>query len=242
MRVALISDLHGNDLALRTVLDEVDRQGVDQLVCLGDTATLGTRPREVLGRLADRKCVCIVGNHDAFLLDPGLVEGYTDAPVIRESVLWCRDQLSPGELAFVRSFVPRYELTAPGDARLLFFHGTPRSHMEDLVATTPPERVDEMLDGERALVLGGGHTHVQMLRQHRGMWLTNPGSVGMAFELYVEGKVPRLLPHAEWALVEVTRGKASVTLHRVELERSALRAEVAGSPSPLASWLASQYA
>jgi predicted phosphodiesterase len=241
MRLALISDLHGNELALRSVLADVDRHGADRLVCLGDTATLGAHPREVLALLQDRRCDCILGNHDAFLLEPDLVKGYSEAPVIAEAVDWCRDQLSASELRFVRGFVPSVELVV-GDDRLLLFHGTPRSHMEDLLCTTPPDRVDEMLDGQRALVLAGGHTHVQMLRQHRGMWLVNPGSVGMPFELYVSGKVPTLLPHAEWALVDLARGHARVTLQRVPLERAALRAEVSGSKSPLAPWLAAQYA
>lgn len=241
MRVALISDLHGNEVALRAVLADVDRHGADRLVCLGDTATLGAHPREVLGLLEERDCTCIVGNHDAFLLEPELVKTYSEAPIIAEAVDWCRDQLGSSELDFVRRFVPTVDVHV-GDERLLLFHGTPRSHMEDLLCTTPPEAVDEMLAGERALVLAGGHTHVQMLRQHCGMWLVNPGSVGMPFERYVSGKVPTLLPHAEWALVDVSRGHARVTLHRLALERAALRAEVAGSTNPLAPWLAAQYA
>ncbi|MEO6600819.1 MAG: metallophosphoesterase family protein, partial [Polyangiaceae bacterium] len=69
MRVALISDLHGNELAFNAVLADIARQGVDQIICLGDVATLGPRPRDVLGRLAELRCVCILGNHDEFMLD-----------------------------------------------------------------------------------------------------------------------------------------------------------------------------
>ena len=209
MRVALISDLHGNDLALEAVLTDARRHGVDQVACLGDTATLGPHPREVLGRLRELRCPCIVGNHDAFLHDPALVHTYSEAPIIAEAVGWCRDQLAAPELTFLETFVPTLELPLEGDGRLLLCHGTPRSHMEDLLSTTPPELVDEMLGGCRATVVAAGHTHLQMLRQHRGMLLVNPGSVGMPFELYVSGKVPTLLPHAEWACVEATRGRVT---------------------------------
>jgi hypothetical protein len=65
------------------------------------------------------------------------------------------------------------------------FHGSPRSHIEDILASMPPEVLDAMLAGTTAAVLTGGHTHIQMLRQHHGRLLINPGSVGLAFKDYV---------------------------------------------------------
>jgi hypothetical protein len=59
MRVALISDLHGNALALDAVLQDIARVGVDHTVCLGDTATLGPSPTAVLSRLRDLRIPCI---------------------------------------------------------------------------------------------------------------------------------------------------------------------------------------
>lgn len=240
MRLALLSDLHGNELALMAVLADVAKLGTDRIVCLGDTATLGPRPREVLSQLRELGCDCILGNHDAFMLDPQLIHRYNDAPIIVEAVDWCRSQLSAEELRFIESFAPSLELALDATPCFLY-HGTPRSHMEDLISTTQAERVDEMLSGRRATVMAGGHTHVPMLRQHRGMLLVNPGSVGAPFEEYVHGKVPRLLPHAEWALVEAKSGRVSVTLHRVELERAALRKAATAVNHPLDSWLATQY-
>jgi predicted phosphodiesterase len=70
MRVALVSDIHGNEVALKAVVDEVERVGVDQIVCLGDVATLGPLPGGVIRMLRDLACPCIMGNHDAFLIDP----------------------------------------------------------------------------------------------------------------------------------------------------------------------------
>jgi predicted phosphodiesterase len=114
--------------------------------------------------------------------------------------------------------------------------------MEDLLATTPPELVDEMLAGRRAAVLAGGHTHVQMLRQHRGMWIVNPGSVGLPFREFAHGGPPTLLPDAEYAIVEASRAGVAVTLRRVPVDRALLRASVDGSDLPLASMLRAQYA
>src|SRR5690349_16420767 len=100
MRVALISDLHGNEVSLQAVLRDSVDQGVDQLVCLGDVATLGPRPNAVLAALAQAGCRCILGNHDAFMIDPALIHTYSEVPEVIAAVDWCRAQLGAEELAF----------------------------------------------------------------------------------------------------------------------------------------------
>jgi putative phosphoesterase len=242
MRVALISDLHANEVALKAVLDDIERVGADQIVCLGDVATLGPRPGAIIQMLRDLQCPCIMGNHDAFLLDPDLIHTYTEAPIIVEAVDWCRGELSGDELDFLRTFQPSLRIALDARTALLLFHGSPRSHMEDLLATTPPDELERMLDGHHAAVMAGGHTHIQMLRQHRGTLLVNPGSVGLPFKEYVAGQTPTLLQHAEYATIEAPRGAATVTLRRVALDKVALRAAAAASTNPLRGMLLQQYA
>jgi putative phosphoesterase len=241
MRIALISDLHANEVALAAVLADIRRVGVDQIACLGDVATLGPRPRAVLEMLRGLNCPCILGNHDEFLLSPGSIRAYTEAPIIVEAVEWCRGGLSEEELAFLRTFRTRAEIPLDGGGALLLFHGTPRSNTEDLLATTPADHVDGLFAGERAQVMAGGHTHIQMLRQHRGALLVNPGSVGLPFKEYVAGGPPTLLAHAEYAIVEAGGGAVGVSLRRVPLEKSALRTAAAASDNPLRGMLIQQY-
>jgi predicted phosphodiesterase len=241
MRVALISDLHGNAVALDAVLRDISRVGVDRTVCLGDTATLGPAPVEVLSTLRDLAIPCIEGNHDAFLLDPELVRSYTEAPLVVAAVDWCRSELPPWAIDFVRGFLPGLTLDMGGGASLKLFHGTPRSHMEDLLATTPPEQLEEMLSGQHATVMAGGHTHVQMLRQHRGTLIVNAGSVGAPFKEFVEHRPPTILAHAEYATVEASAGGVQVTLRRVEVERRALWTAASTSSNPLGPMLAQNY-
>lgn len=242
MRIALISDLHATDVALRAVLDDIARVGVDQIICLGDVATLGPSPNVVLQMVRDLGCPCITGNHDAFLLDPQLIHTYTEAPVVVDAVDWGRARLSADELAFLGTFQPRLEIALDGRATLLLFHGSPESHMQDLLATTPPEELDRHLNGYHATVMAGGHTHVQMLRQHRGTLLVNPGSVGMPFKEYVGGRAPTLLDHAEYATVESVGGTVGVTLRRVAVDRRALRATIAATDNPMRDSLLAEYA
>jgi predicted phosphodiesterase len=92
-------------------------------------------------------------------------------------------------------------------------------------------------------VLAGGHTHIQMLRQHRGMLLVNPGSVGMPFREFANGQAPCILPYAEYAIIEGNgTGAVSVQLHRVAVDKTALRNEAVASANPICRALEKQYA
>lgn len=244
MRIALISDIHGNAIALEAVLAEVDGEEVDRTICLGDIATLGGQPREVLDILRDRRMVSVLGNHDEFLLVPELIHQYATGAPIEAAVDWCRDQLRPADFAYLRTFQP--ELTVPLDDgfSLCLFHGSPRSHMEVLLATTPADELDTMLDGRHGALLAGGHTHIQMLRQHRGRLLVNPGSVGMPFAEHIGANpnaAPRILAYSEYAIVSVGKGRISVDLRRIELDRKRLREAALASAVPLRGMLAAQY-
>ena len=240
MRVALISDLHGNAVSLRTVLADIRSGGVDRIVCLGDVATLGPSPHEVIEILRDLGCPCIRGNHDDFLLDEELIKTYTDAPPVVEAVRACRESMSGVELKFLETFRPALDIDLDGTS-LALFHGSPRSNTEDLLATTPPELLNDALGTTRHAVMAGGHTHIQMLRQHHGFLLVNPGSVGLPFETYAHHGPPRVLAHAEYAVVECVRGSVAVTLRRVPVERTALLAALANWDNPLRDYLKQQY-
>lgn len=241
MRLALISDVHGNRAALETALSDIEKAGVDQVICLGDVAALGPHPKETISMLRERGIACILGNHDAFLLEPSLVHAYTKMPVIADSIEWCRSRLDEKELAFLRDFPTSISLRIADGCEILLFHGSPRSHMEDLLATTPPEKLDVALAGHLATVMAGGHTHIQMIRQHRGMLLVNPGSVGCPFKEYVAGQAPVIMAHTEYAVLDVDNGAVRASLRRVPVDRKTLYQDVAQSDMPLRDMLLRQY-
>ena len=105
----------------------------------------------------------------------------------------------------MRTFQPTLDLDMDG-ATLGLFHGSPRSHMEDLLATTAADDLDRALGERRATVMAGGHTHIQMSGNIAARFLVNPGSLGLPFETYVSGGPPRILAHAEYATVEAIDG------------------------------------
>ncbi len=241
-RIALISDLHANEVALSRVLADIRATGVDQIGCLGDVATLGPRPHEVLEMVKAACDFFILGNHDEYLFDTASILEHSTSPLILGAVEHCRGELSPTEIDFVRGFEHSRTIPLTGSRSLLLFHGSPDSNNCDLLAETPDAELALRLQGHPGDVMAGGHTHIQMLRQHRGRLLVNPGSVGLPFERFVAGGPPTLLPHAEYAIVEIRSGGISVDLRRVALDRAELADAARRWDGPLAPYLVAQYA
>lgn len=92
MLVALLSDIHGNRVALEAVLSDVQAEMPDGVVCLGDVAGWGPQPRECVRRVASLGCSTVMGNSDAWLLAP---EAYVNPSVeqrrVEEIEWWCRE-------------------------------------------------------------------------------------------------------------------------------------------------------
>lgn len=239
MRIAFISDIHANLVALETVLADLQHERVDLTVCLGDVVNLGAQPREVLAAIKMLNCPCILGNHDALMLNPRSVS-YQEEWVL-EVAAWTLDQLTSEDLDFLRSFQPILRLPLHDNGTLLCCHGSPRSFSDFLLATTPENEVAAMLNGHGATVMACGHTHVQMMRQYFGMLIVNAGSVGQPFETMpwpVSQSGPHLLPWAEYAIVESEACALKVELRHVAVDVTAVKQIALASGMPgAAEWV-----
>ncbi len=224
------------------MLEALAGERADRTVFLGDLATLGPAPREVVALVRDLDIDCVMGNHDRFLLEPESIGSYTAAGPILEAVRWCRAALRDGDLDFLRSFSPRLSVPLGPGVTMTAVHGSPGSDTEDLLATTPEEDLDRALAGLPGPLLAAGHTHVQMLRQHRGALVVDPGSVGLPFREPARAGPPSVMAHAEYAVVEADRaGALRVELRRIPLDRAALRAAARAWPLALGAYLVAQY-
>jgi predicted phosphodiesterase len=242
MRIAIISDIHGNLVALEALLANIERERSDQIVCLGDVAALGPQPRETVERLRGLSGLVVMGNTDAWLLNPR-PSAPTDenARRIEEIELWCAKQLSPAALDYLRTFKPTIEMPLSDDTTLLCFHGSPRSNTDVILSRTPEEDLDRMLAGFRASIMAGGHTHMPMLRRHRETIIINPGSVGLPHERAWQTNEVRNPPWAEYALIDGISGKLSIELRRVPLDLNAVKQAALDSDMPHAEWWAGDW-
>jgi putative phosphoesterase len=237
MNIAVISDMHGNLIALDTVLNDIAQRGIEQIVCLGDVASLGPQPREVLARLQALGCPVVMGNTDARLLDPQLKEQPDeDSRNMQEVQHWCAQQLSSGDQEYIRTFQPTIEVPLPAGKTMLCFHGSPRSFNEIVKATTPDEDLDTIFSGIKSDILIGGHTHVQLFRRYRDMLLLNPGSVGLPMD-----GVPPMdgilnAAWAEYAIIHAEGNALDVEMLRVPFDVHALLEVARSSDMPHAEW------
>ena len=237
MKVAVISDLHGNLVALEAALADFDAQDIEHIVCLGDVAALGPQPCEVIAQLKALDCSLVMGNTDAWLLDPQPYEMRDeDSHRVLDVELWSAHQLTSADLDFVRTFQPTVKVPLGDEANLLCFHGSPRSSADVIRSTTPDDDLAPMLSGSQATVMAGGHTHTQMLRRFRDVTLINPGSVGLPFDHDSATGAVRNPAWAEYAIVCWQDGHLGVELRRVPFDLETLTRTVFDSDMPHAEW------
>lgn len=237
MRIALIADIHGNLVALDTVLHEMAQESFDQVICLGDVAAIGPQPHEVIDRLRQLQCPVILGNTDAWLLAP---EGTktSDSETLRAITAWCAERLTPEDREYLRTLPPLLEFPLDDGRTLLCYHGSPRSFNDVIAATTPAPVMQQMLAGSAATVMVGGHTHIQMIRRYEDAYLVNVGSVGLPG---VNAGGPELPSnhHVRWAeygALSVESGRLSIDLRRIPLDLTAVRKAGTDSGMPHLEW------
>ncbi len=243
MKIALVSDIHGNALALQTVLADIDQRNVDRIICLGDVAATGPQPRESVAILQERQIPVVMGNTDAWLIDPQPRVDPTDfLRFVEEVDLWCAEQLGEDGVAFLQTFQPRIEVELDAEMDLICFHGSPNSYHDMMIATTPDEELSNFLAGFERMIMAGGHTHQQLLRRYRDIVLINPGSVGLGYERDRISGEAQNVGWAEYALIELVEGELSIDLRRVPLDVQAIVDSALASGMPCvdrwtAGWL-----
>lgn len=257
MKLAVLSDIHGNLVALEAALADLDALGgADTIWVLGDLAAFGTRPAESIRRVlalreqyGEKNVHMIGGNTDRYLVTgarPGgksIKEDDEDAAdklramfeSIRtrdEALNWTAAQLSLDDYIALRKLGGELSLEVADYGWVIGYHGTPGDDEGFLLPDTPDEAArDALLDREGRLAIGG-HIHVQMDRDLGGWRALNVGSIGMSFDQ--PGR-------AQWGLLTFESGEAgalTVDLRSVPYDVDAVFADLAAVEYPLpAEWL-----
>ncbi|GHO44958.1 metallophosphoesterase family protein [Ktedonospora formicarum] len=219
MRIALLSDIHGNLPALEAVLNELAHEHIDQYVCLGDVAASGPQPCETLDAIRLLNGPVIMGNTDDWLLSPQVKEHTTPfAQRCQDIDLWCVEQLSEEHRTFIRSFQPSLLLPLAPPHLLLAYHGSPRSYSERILDTTSETELDAIFGETPATILVGGHTHAQLWRRYRDKLILNPGSIGLAMDRVSPLTEVRNPPWAEYAILTLEGKHLSADLRRTPFD------------------------
>lgn len=199
MRIAVISDIHGNLAALEAVAADIRRRGVDRVINLGDSLSGPLLPKETAQFLMERDWFHLAGNHERALLTLSERSSAPDR--------YAHSRLSANELAWVATLSPR----ADYEDGIFACHGTPDSDHEALLQTADrPATCDDIsarLGGVTAALVLCGHSHVPRSVRHRRQLIVNPGSVGLpafADDYPYPHAIENGSPDARYALLEKT--------------------------------------
>lgn len=247
MKIAVLSDVHGNCLALETVAADIKSRHLDHIVCNGDMIQGGPQPHETIQLLQELKCPIVMGNSDAWLLTG--VE--TDAHLISEERrkkldmvrTWSLSKMDAQDRAFVNSFQPFVNVELGFGRNLMAFHGSPTSFDQFLLPSTPEEEFQEILKPFANNMLTGGHMHLQFMRRLRDSQnlFFNPGSVAIAYNHEQSDQQSFLDPWAEYAVLTVIKTEMHLEFLRIPLDMEKLADIYRHSDRPFADTVMTQY-
>jgi predicted phosphodiesterase len=222
----VLSDIHGNVVALEAALADAEQLGVDAYWVLGDLVAHGPRPAETLQRIRTlRGLVAVRGNTDRYVLTR------PPRPEAEKSMTWTRNRLlEAGHLAWLAALPLERVVAGPSGTTVLLVHASPG---QDDGAGLDPDASDEELvsrgftesAGELILV---GHTHLAADRRLAGAWVVNPGPVSLPRESD---------DRARWALLTLSADVWTVQHRAVRYDLAAVLTDLEVVAHPAGDWL-----
>lgn len=184
MKIAVVSDIHGNMEALNAVLEDIKSNNCDKIYCLGDYAMAGPEPNKCVDFFMHQNYTMIQGNTDLMIADysEDLYNFVKEkAPVMAEALKDDIKILSKEQKEFLKN-LPAQKLITEDGVKILLVHGSPRKNNEDILPDTPLNEVEKMLASVDADVVLCGHTHLPCGFQTSDQkTVVNVGSVGRPF-------------------------------------------------------------
>ncbi len=218
MRIAIISDSHGNLTALDAVLDELDRTGpYDQVLMGGDIAYGGPFPAECTQRIIDRGYPAVRGNTEQMVIDAAASSGDAHAN-------WVVEQLSGSQLAFLQSLPVQHDEPVGGDRTLGLVHATPWSIYDSIAPDAGDFEFRRMIAEAGVPFLAYGHIHLQHQRAVDNGTVVGVGSLGLPFD----GD-----QRAMFTVIDAGGGGFNVEFRRLEydVEKAITEAKTRGGPN-----------
>jgi len=240
MRVAIVSDIHGNRHAFEAVLDSIEASDCEEMWCLGDLVGYGADP-DVCVELARRHAaICLAGNHDLGVRGDLDLEQFSRGAAL--AARWTRGTITAETMEFLRGLEPLLL-----DEQVGLYHASPRDPVWEYVLSAL--QADLCLDAQRHRVCLVGHSHVALsfcrvtgepatgetrsdgeeLDLTEGEWLVNPGSVGQPRD----GD-----PRAAWLELDLDAWGAIYRRTEYDIDSAAAAIRAAHLPDSLAERLA----
>ncbi|MGL5151963.1 MAG: metallophosphoesterase family protein [Clostridium sp.] len=206
MKIAVISDIHGNIYALMKTLEAIEDEKVDSIICLGDLVGYGPHPNEVIALIRRRNIPCIKGNYDASVVD-GSFTFIRENSINSFSLPWANEELRAQNRYFLDNLPSSISLNF-NNKKVLFVHGSPNKINQYLLQDD--EITKEVMDNLNEDILVCAHTHIPSIKEFDSKLFVNVGSVG-------KPKIGR--PNCTFAVIDIeSNGKTTASIKEVEYE------------------------
>ena len=219
-RIAVLSDVHGNLLALEAVRAALKKERPDGVMICGDLVLNGPDPVGVVDAIRELEsegALVVAGNTDIAVADfdyaaafPSLMDGIPES--IRSAAEWAHDELGQERIDWLRR-LPSERRLRVGEMLLLATHASPGSQTEGFDGALDPNVTIERAARTDARVICCGHTHLPEVRDLGWKLIVNAGSAGYVFD----GE-----PTASWALVDVDDAQVGGEIRRAEFDALAV--------------------
>jgi putative phosphoesterase len=175
MRIAVLSDIHGNLLGLDACLADLESQGgADAIVAAGDFCVDGPKPKKVLQRLDEIGASCIRGNTDRYLYD----EAEEFEAGEGAQIAWTRREIGERWLGWIQQ-LPFAMRIGEDENQLLIVHASPRHDDQHIWPDAAESDLQSIVGDEHATAIAFGHLHIPYVRYWRGKLLVNVSSAGL---------------------------------------------------------------
>ena len=216
-RIAVLSDIHGNLLALEAVAAEIRREKPDAVLVAGDLVLNGPDPNgcvDALRLLESEGALIVSGNTDIAVGDfdygaafPQYQDGVPD--IITAAAEWAHDELGDDQLDWLRRLPAERRIRADGDTLILVVHASPGSQTRGFDQALDNNVILERAAATDARVICVGHTHLPEVRDLGWKLIVNAGSCGYVFD----GEAS-----ASWAMLTVAGGQVDAAIRRTPFD------------------------
>ncbi len=182
MKIAVLSDIHGNFQALESVMKDIEENKCERVLCLGDLAMAGPQPRMVIDFVKKQTNWDVIqGNTDKMIAEFSkeiLENTKKNFPVLANALMDDILYIEDVRKEYLKNLPPHKELEIEG-VKILMVHGSPRRNNEDILPDMPLKTIEEILTGVDADLIFCGHTHIPCGYQtNKKQTVVNVGSVG----------------------------------------------------------------
>lgn len=206
MRIAAISDIHGNIYSLLKVLEDIDEEAIDFIMCLGDLTGYGPHPNEVIALMRKKRIPCLKGNYDASVVDNDFTH-IRNTTINSFSLPWTTNELRASNKFFLDSLPLSMTLELEGQ-KVTFVHGSPRKINEYMLEDS--DDTAEVMNDFDGDILVSAHTHLPCYKLFGDKLLINVGSVG-------KPKIGR--PNATYAILDIQKeSKPKINIKEIPYE------------------------